>query len=695
MTDYVDLGAILRNVLDKKKVILSIALGIFIFTMLYVASKPKQYQAALLLQISQNQRSNLAQLSDQPRMTNEDRQDGQSIALQIALIRSRFILLPVIHSLGLDIKISKPLLDRSTSTIHFSELQIPSIYLNKTLSLIVDNDNQYQLFDHHQLMLSGKTGEAVSTEGFKIKVDSFDAKEGSQFLITKKSEIDAFNHLLASLAIIDLSNSLENNNHKMGLIQLTLIGENPELIARILNEIAAVTKQKSLTTKILQTEKKLAFLKKQLLIVKNSLHEYEILLNNYKSTTGKPDMELQSRDLSSQLSDIDKQLEVLRSKKSSLLQQYTPLYPFVIAITEKMDSLIKQRDEMYLALKKLPSADQSAADIYRDINAKNKLYMGILNQIHELEMAKSGFISDVHVLVPATPPDLPIPVRLVVIGAASFIIGIILGCLLVISWKIISRHVDDPNWVEKILDLKNLVEIPPQRQADDASMVEALCYLRTWLQLHCNQSQNTVSFIGLNEEAGTPFIIANLAVLLAKTSEKVLLIDANLHVDNQINQYFSLAKQPGLSDILLGKATLQTALVQPRQAPQLYILTAGTRVQQPTDLLATPAFQTLLQQLSNEFQFILINAATCQFPSSCVLTGIKAQQNLLVIGAGVQRATAIMARVKQLRQAGLVLHGAILNHAKKRGKTIPGQAQKFMDRNSAGIQSIHVGEVTD
>jgi uncharacterized protein involved in exopolysaccharide biosynthesis len=361
--DYVDLRSLLRSMIEKKWYILGIALLIFIFSVTYTVFKPAKYQASLLLQIQQKKHRSLGTLSQFNQPSEIETSFEEPISFQIALIRSKFILEPVMNSLGL----------------------------------------------------------------------------------IKKSESETLNKMLANLSIIDLSSSAENNSNRMGILQISFTGNDPELITKILNKIAIVTQQKSIERKSLQAEKKLAFLQQQLPIVKQNLQEAEERLNQYRSTTQKVDIKLQTHSLMIHLSNIDKQLQELQLKKSNLLQQYTTSYPFVRSINEKINELEKRQIETYNELKKLPAADQETATINRDIYVKNNLYMALLNQIHELEVAKTGIISDVQILVPATPPEIPIQIKLSIIGVASLLVGLILGCMFVLIWNVLSRLADDPS----------------------------------------------------------------------------------------------------------------------------------------------------------------------------------------------------------------------------------------------------------
>lgn len=595
-TDYVDLSAVLQTIIEKKWLVLSTGLIIFIFAMIYTLIKPKKYQASLLLEINQSQAHSLESFAPTNQTAVLQTFPQQSIATHIALMRSKFILLPVIHSLGLD---------RSRST-------------------------------------------------------------SSSRKMVKTPESLILNKMQAALSITDLSNSTEAQGTKGGLIELTYTGENAEQTASILNEIARITQEKNRDYQIQALEKKIAFLKNQLPVLKQSLQASELQLSQYKSTSQKMNTQLQTRYLTEHLSELDKQLQELHFKKAALLQQYTMHYPFVQSISTKIGELENQRLQIYRSLKKLPAEDQAADAILREMRLKNKLYLALLNQIHELEMTQAGMMSEIHVLVPATPPDLPLPIKLKVIGLGSLVLGLLLGCFFVLAWNIFTRRIQDPRWLENVLGIQNLVTVPYLTPASAPLHEEAFCYLRTYLQRRQSNYQNKIiNLFGLTQGVGKTFIVANVAKIFAPMKQKILVVDANLH-HSDLHRYFSATAAPGVTDVLLGKTKLAAAVVEPANSPELHFLPAGTNQKSPLDLLSSQRFKEMLDELAPQYDLILLNSASTLFPSDCAYLGSLSDINLLVLGSNLHRTTDIIAGLKRVKQLGLHIHGSIFNHVKKR-----------------------------
>ncbi len=441
----IELHTLLRAIMKKKWFIISMSLLIFILSMIYTTLKPKQYQATVLLEIHRKQENSLGSIADFNKQTSITNSTEEPISLQIALIRSKFILQSVIKSLDLDIYYSQHgesflnKFKKNQNKIHVSELVVPAKYINKKLNLIVDDYNHYRLLGpKNELLLQGNVGQLLSNDyGYSIKIDNIDTQIGSQFYIKKLYESEVMNQIRSHLTITDLSVSGEAAPKKAALLQLSFTGKDPEKIITIINQIALVTQKKDMERKSLESKNTLEFLYHQLPILQASLNEAEAKLNSYRAKSGKIDIKLQTQYLLTHLREIDKELEATQLKKMDMSQLYTSYHPFIISLNQKYKELEKRRYDIITQIKKLPSEDQVAVNLARDMNVKNNLYILLLNKIHEQEVINAGIVSDIRILSFATFPDMPFSIKMTVIAFSSLVIGFILSCLAVLIYQIL------------------------------------------------------------------------------------------------------------------------------------------------------------------------------------------------------------------------------------------------------------------
>jgi tyrosine-protein kinase Etk/Wzc len=122
----------------------------------------------------------------------------------------------------------------------------------------------------------------------------------------------------------------------------------------------------------------------------------------------------------------------------NMLHSYTFHHPYIIALSQEVSELEKNRSLLLQQLKQLPSSDQEALDLVREVNIKSNMYISILNQIRQLEIFKSGIMSDIQILTAVTKPYVFHPLKLSLISFFSLFVGLVLGSMGVLTWRLIT-----------------------------------------------------------------------------------------------------------------------------------------------------------------------------------------------------------------------------------------------------------------
>lgn len=169
---------------------------------------------------------------------------------------------------------------------------------------------------------------------------------------------------------------------------------------------------------------------------------------------------------------------------------------------------------------------------------------------------------------------------------------------------------------------------------------------------------------------GKSLIAANLAVVLAQSGLRVLLVDGDLRRSVQ-HDIFKLNNEVGLSDLLLGDRELErngqksTELERSTGIENLWVMTSGDYPNNPSELLGTHVMKLILSTLEQRFDYVIIDSPPCLAVTDPVVLSTHVDAVFVVVKAGSTRRKELQETVKRLNTVGNKVRGIILNHSKR------------------------------
>jgi len=159
---------------------------------------------------------------------------------------------------------------------------------------------------------------------------------------------------------------------------------------------------------------------------------------------------------------------------------------------------------------------------------------------------------------------------------------------------------------------------------------------------------------------GKSSAIANLAVTLAQSGRRVILVDCDLRRPS-LHELFDLPMSPGLTTWTLeevGEPPLQATNVE-----NLRLLSSGPKPPNPADLLGAKRMDQVIAQMAERADMVLFNAPPVVAASDAAILGAKVDGVLLVIQAGKSRRDQSERARELLEQAKVRIVGVALTNA--------------------------------
>jgi capsular exopolysaccharide synthesis family protein len=170
----------------------------------------------------------------------------------------------------------------------------------------------------------------------------------------------------------------------------------------------------------------------------------------------------------------------------------------------------------------------------------------------------------------------------------------------------------------------------------------------------------TIIITSPNKGDGKSLTAANLGLTMAQEfQQRVLVIDADLR-RSSLHRLFGISETPGLSDVLMGGATIEEALVTIPDH-RLTILPSGILPMHPAELLGSAAMRRVIDTLRTRFDRILLDMPPVAPLADVAVAAALADGVLMIVRAGVTPKPAIeraLSRLEMSKVLGLVLNDA-------------------------------------
>lgn len=685
--DEGELGRYIAELLDHRKLILTITGCCIMLTALYALLATPIYQADVLIQVEQKQGNAIIDSLSQMLP------DSQPIsAPEISLIQSRMVVGQTVDDLNLRIDVQKkyfPLVGKGLArlfgeqagTLSLAKLSLATTTdLKPGAALVTVIDSQNFSVTYGDEIATGRVGQLLTKDGLSLLVEQINAQPGERFGVREFTRLAAVDRLQSTLTVAD-------QGKDTGMLELKLTGDNKQKISKILDSLSNHYLAQNIDREAAQDAKSLQFLNQQLPQVRNELDHAEDKLNAYRQQKDSVDLSLEAKSVLDQVVNVDNQLNELTFREAEVSQLYTKEHPTYKALLEKRSTLEQQKEKLNKQVSSMPSTQQEVLRLSRDVESGRAVYMQLLNRQQELSIAESSAIGNVRIVDDAVAAPKPIRPQKILLILAGAVLGFILSVSVILLRIFFHRGIDSAvqleqaglhvyatipksEWIKKtnprrLKSLRQPVEkstsfLAADNPADLA--IEAIRSLRTSLHFNMLDATNNVVMIsGATPEAGKTFISANLAAIMSLTGQRVLLIDADMR-RGMGHKVFDVSNDTGLAEVLARAVPLATAITRvQKDAYDFDFLPRGKNPANPAEMLLGPVMPELIKWASENYDLVIVDTPPVLAVTDAVIIGKHIGTLLLVARYQTNTVREIELSIKRFTQCNINVKACVLN----------------------------------
>jgi tyrosine-protein kinase Etk/Wzc len=507
-----------------------------------------------------------------------------------------------------------------------------------------------------------------------LLVTALEGKPGAEFNLARRSRLSIIEGLQQRL-------QLAEKGRQSGVIDATLQDTDRNKLTLILNEIGQQYVRQNVERKAAEAQKTLAFLDVQLPQFKKQLDQSEVAYNRYRNQQGTVSLDEEAKLILARSVELQSKLLEAQQKRREFVSRFTAEHPTIKTLDEQIAAWNREIGSLNARVKGMPSVQQDALRLERDVKVNNELYQQLRNNALQLQLIREGKIGNVRLIDPATAPEGSVKPKRGLTVALALLLGLVGGVMLAFARNAFFRGIRNPQEIEahtglnvystiplsnvqatiarKVTEKQAGVHILAQTAPQDVA-VECLRSLRTALQFAMLEAgNNRVLITGATPSVGKSFVSANFAAVLASGGKRVLLIDADLR-KGHLNQYFGTGRSGGLSELIAGSLKPAEA-IRREMLPNLDVITTGVLPPNPAELMMSGAFANLLESLSPNYDLVIIDTAPVLVAADTLSVAMHVGTLLLVARAGQTQMGELHESARRLAHAGKNATGVLFN----------------------------------
>jgi polysaccharide biosynthesis transport protein len=658
--EAVTLGDILQRLLVHRWFIAACAIGCVALSLLYLKLRPPVYEASAVLRIDPGRAEALA-ISDRPAIVPTE--PGETLHTEIVLLKSDDVAIRTLNSLSDDDFAKFFGLRRGPNPIPLDVQRL--------------SDQQQGWMAKLEKAITVKQIEGTQLINLTVRSPDPNVAAAIGNAVVKAYSLETFENRAHSVAQLRtwLSSQMDELKSHVEVAQAKLTD---------FEEVNEVVETPGASNSILD---RLRFLSERLSTAQTDTIMKEAQL---RAARGGSASELATVFPNPKLSTLQAAQGTLAAQYTQLSSKFGPNYPPLVDLGKQMRQMeVDIRQEAQSVLERL-NADYTGARraqemlqveydkqvelafkltrnqatysvLQRDLAASRELYDALRRKLQQATVdAEVGGLNTMLVQGARVPMEPAGPKKIFIL-LGSLIVGLFSGAVAALVWDGVSDRVRGAQHIERELGLPVLAHVssickdleiaeqhggpgtrraPMVLTAPSSKAADEIRALRNSVVL-AGQAKTLLVTSGSPEEGALP-VSVNLAVMLAHSGARVLLVDTDLHKPLAQDE-FGIANGPGLGEYLAGYSPIPLPIRPVAHLENLFMVTGGHAPANSFELLSSARLRSLLMIWKKEFDYVILIGTPLLVTNVGVLLASWVDATVLLAQNG-------QSRVRELRE---------------------------------------------
>ncbi len=362
----------------------------------------------------------------------------------------------------------------------------------------------------------------------------------------------------------------------------------------------------------------------------------------------------------------------INSEVNKIIRSIETDYKVALSREESLSVAMEEQKGVALDLNRKAIA---YGTLQREAESERAMYDILLKRMKETDITGELKTSNIRIVDPAEIPRTPIKPKKKLNILLAAVVGLTLGVGLAFFLEYIDNTVKSPEDVERFLNTTLLgvlekVRIPKSEkqvsleilthEMPKSTFAEAMRNVRTSIMLSSTDNpKRSLLVTSAQPGEGKTFIASNLAIIIAKTGKKTLLVDADFRKP-RVHNVFDIETLPGLSNHLIGESDLES-IIKPTAIPNLSIVTCGLIPPNPSEMLGSHSMETFCKSVKERFDTVIFDTPPAMTVTDAVVLSNIVNGVIYVIKSGEATKEMVKRSILQLSGKKSEMLGVVMN----------------------------------